>query len=211
MPWLTRVKYRAGPDWNPDRAGSRGSSAEPVNPRERNREAVDDDTVVVDDATAARTLRRGSLRPIRTLGGRPSRCHRQCDHELAAVAGTVARCLDAAPVQLHELPRQGEADAEPALPLRQRHVELREHLEDRPELVGRNPEPVVGDAHDGVSIRRKDEFLATLGHELRNPLAPIANALEIMRMAANDEAVQRRAHELIERQLAHMVRLIVCS
>ncbi|MFO1399171.1 MAG: ATP-binding protein [Burkholderiales bacterium] len=56
--------------------------------------------------------------------------------------------------------------------------------------------------------RRKDEFLATLGHELRNPLAPIANALEIMRMAANDEAVQRRAHELIERQLAHMVRLI---
>jgi signal transduction histidine kinase len=56
--------------------------------------------------------------------------------------------------------------------------------------------------------RRKDEFLATLGHELRNPLAPLRNALEIMRLAAaNPEAVDA-ARGMMERQLRHMVRLI---
>jgi signal transduction histidine kinase len=56
--------------------------------------------------------------------------------------------------------------------------------------------------------RRKDEFLATLAHELRNPLAPIRNALEIMRLAsANTEAVER-ARAMMDRQVGQMVRLI---
>ena len=52
--------------------------------------------------------------------------------------------------------------------------------------------------------RRKDEFLAMLGHELRNPLAPIVTALELMRMrgAAGREA------QIIERQIGHLVRLV---
>jgi PAS domain S-box-containing protein len=55
--------------------------------------------------------------------------------------------------------------------------------------------------------RRKDEFLATLAHELRNPLAPIRNALEIMRLSSDAEA-HAEARQMMERQLGQMVRLI---
>ncbi|HXJ23105.1 MAG TPA: ATP-binding protein [Polyangia bacterium] len=55
--------------------------------------------------------------------------------------------------------------------------------------------------------RLKDEFVATLAHELRNPLAPIRNALELMKRVPTDEAVTR-SREVIERQLSQMVRLI---
>jgi len=56
--------------------------------------------------------------------------------------------------------------------------------------------------------RRKNEFLAMLAHELRNPLAPIRNALHIMRLAgANGEAVASEA-EMMERQVGQMVRLV---
>ncbi|MET0918649.1 MAG: PAS domain S-box protein [Burkholderiales bacterium] len=56
--------------------------------------------------------------------------------------------------------------------------------------------------------RRKDEFLATLAHELRNPLAPISNALQIMRLTTNDSAAVEGARATIERQLPQLVRLI---
>jgi signal transduction histidine kinase len=55
--------------------------------------------------------------------------------------------------------------------------------------------------------RRKDEFLAMLAHELRNPLAPIRNAVEILRIS-EDRAVRERARELIGRQAQHMARLV---
>ena len=62
--------------------------------------------------------------------------------------------------------------------------------------------------------RRKNEFLAMLAHELRNPLAPIRNALQIMRLTAprgserpEDEAV-RSASAMMERQVSQMVRLV---
>ena len=56
--------------------------------------------------------------------------------------------------------------------------------------------------------RRKDEFLATLAHELRNPLAPIRTSLEIMRLAGDNRAAVERAQAMMERQLAQMVRLV---
>jgi PAS domain S-box-containing protein len=56
--------------------------------------------------------------------------------------------------------------------------------------------------------RRKDEFLATLAHELRNPLAPIRNAMRIISAHANADASVGKAKEVVERQLKHMVRLI---
>ena len=58
------------------------------------------------------------------------------------------------------------------------------------------------------SDRRKNEFLAMLAHELRNPLAPIRNALYIMRMAAGDERSVQSAAAMMERQVAQMVRLV---
>lgn len=56
--------------------------------------------------------------------------------------------------------------------------------------------------------RRKDEFLATLGHELRNPLAPMMNALELMRMYENDPPQLFRLREIISRQTRLMSRLV---
>src|SRR4030095_11282429 len=55
--------------------------------------------------------------------------------------------------------------------------------------------------------QRKDEFLATLAHELRNPLAPIRNGLQIMR-TTKDAAAIARAQVMMERQLQQMVRLV---
>jgi PAS domain S-box-containing protein len=56
--------------------------------------------------------------------------------------------------------------------------------------------------------RRKDEFLATLAHELRNPLAPLRNGLHIMRLAGDDPAAVEQARAMMERQLQQLVRLI---
>ena len=55
---------------------------------------------------------------------------------------------------------------------------------------------------------RKNEFLATLAHELRNPLAPLRNGLEVLRLAADDVACRQRVQEMMERQLGQVVRLI---
>ncbi|HRI50154.1 MAG TPA: PAS domain S-box protein, partial [Pseudomonadota bacterium] len=55
--------------------------------------------------------------------------------------------------------------------------------------------------------RRKDEFLATLAHELRNPLAPVRTGLHLLRVTPPGEAAQA-VREMMDRQLAHMVRLI---
>ena len=56
--------------------------------------------------------------------------------------------------------------------------------------------------------RRKDEFLATLAHELRNPLAPLRNSLELMKLAGGDAGLVESARSTAERQVAQMVRLI---
>jgi signal transduction histidine kinase/ActR/RegA family two-component response regulator len=56
--------------------------------------------------------------------------------------------------------------------------------------------------------RERNAFLSTLAHELRNPLAPIRNAVQIMREADNDLSTVAAARNMIERQLKHLVRLI---
>lgn len=55
--------------------------------------------------------------------------------------------------------------------------------------------------------RRKDEFLAMLGHELRNPLAPIRTGLELIRVGGNTPAAVNRVRQMLERQVEHIVRL----
>src|SRR5262249_47512395 len=56
--------------------------------------------------------------------------------------------------------------------------------------------------------RRKDQFLATLAHELRNPLAPIRNGLQILKLAAGTEPLVQRTTQIMERQMSHLVRLV---
>ncbi len=56
--------------------------------------------------------------------------------------------------------------------------------------------------------RRKDEFLATLAHELRNPLAPIRNAVEIMRLAGDNREAIDRSREVMDRQATQLARIV---
>jgi len=81
-----------------------------------------------------------------------------------------------------------------ALRARERQYQIRTHLHE------------LESARDDQSrnARRKDEFLAMLGHELRNPLAPIRNALHLLGSGGNDENVRA----MMERQVDHMVRLV---
>ncbi|HEY0930498.1 MAG TPA: PAS domain S-box protein [Gemmatimonas sp.] len=63
-------------------------------------------------------------------------------------------------------------------------------------------------AHLSDADRRKDEFLATLAHELRNPLAPLRNGVEILRLAAPSPEIIERTRGMMERQLGQLVRLV---
>jgi signal transduction histidine kinase/CheY-like chemotaxis protein len=56
--------------------------------------------------------------------------------------------------------------------------------------------------------RRKDEFLATLAHELRNPLAPIRSSLAVLRLTGPRDPATERVYEILERQVNHLVRLV---
>jgi signal transduction histidine kinase/ActR/RegA family two-component response regulator len=59
-----------------------------------------------------------------------------------------------------------------------------------------------------LANRRKDEFLAMLAHELRNPLAPISSAADLLRLAGPESALVRQTSEIITRQVKHMTGLI---
>ena len=85
----------------------------------------------------------------------------------------------------------------------------------------KSPGPVrVVVSHENVTLRkkseialceanrRKDEFLATLAHELRNPLAPLRNGLEVLKSAGRDPAAAEATCAMMERQLGQMVRLV---
>jgi signal transduction histidine kinase/DNA-binding response OmpR family regulator len=71
-----------------------------------------------------------------------------------------------------------------------------------------NAERVAAEAKLQEASRRKDEFLAMLSHELRNPLAPLRNALELVRRVAPQEARLNWAGEVMDRQLRHLTRLV---
>jgi PAS domain S-box-containing protein len=59
-----------------------------------------------------------------------------------------------------------------------------------------------------VADRRKDEFLAMLAHELRNPLAPIRNVVQLMRLKGTDDPDMQWAREVVERQVQQLTRLV---
>ncbi|HEY7164857.1 MAG TPA: PAS domain S-box protein [Candidatus Binatia bacterium] len=63
-------------------------------------------------------------------------------------------------------------------------------------------------AHLSEADRRKDEFLAMLAHELRNPLAPISNAVHLLRMGDGDMETLHLASEMLERQVGQITRLV---
>ncbi|MFN3653269.1 MAG: ATP-binding protein [Armatimonadota bacterium] len=88
-----------------------------------------------------------------------------------------------------------------------RHVaEQAEGLAQALDVARRNLEGALREARD--ADRRKNEFLAMLGHELRNPLAPVLSALEVMRSLGTSDPALSRAREVIERQVHSLTRLV---
>lgn len=96
--------------------------------------------------------------------------------------------------ELHEV---GEAIAKAA---RQRHA-----IEAEREDLLRREQQARGEAE--AANQAKDQFLAMLGHELRNPLAALSNASSLLSQAPHDGKVAVRAREVIQRQVAHLARL----
>jgi signal transduction histidine kinase len=89
-----------------------------------------------------------------------------------------------------------------ALQQRRHEAELEEKVRERTE------ELAEANARLREEARRKNDFIAMLAHELRNPLAPIRNALEIMRLTGNDPESVEQGRAMLERQVGQMVRLI---
>jgi signal transduction histidine kinase len=58
------------------------------------------------------------------------------------------------------------------------------------------------------AVRSRDEFLAMLAHELRNPLAPMRNSVYVLRMLRNEDSLLRSNIDILERQVEHMVRMV---
>jgi signal transduction histidine kinase/ActR/RegA family two-component response regulator len=85
-----------------------------------------------------------------------------------------------------------------ALRARNRQYEIETHL--------RRLEQARDD--EMLAVKRKDEFLAMLAHELRNPLAPIRNALHVLSIDDNDPERRAMLRSMMERQVDHMVRLV---
>ncbi len=85
----------------------------------------------------------------------------------------------------------------------ERRVQERTH-----ELAARNTELRLSEDRLREADRRKDEFLATLAHELRNPLAPIRSAVGVLQSVSVSDEDRLEAQLIIERQVSHMARLI---
>jgi signal transduction histidine kinase/ActR/RegA family two-component response regulator len=85
-----------------------------------------------------------------------------------------------------------------AIRARTRQYQIRGHLEERE----RATEALR------AADRRKDEFLATLGHELRNPLAPLLTGVHLLRLKAMQDPAITQMTDVMERQVSHLVRLV---
>ena len=95
------------------------------------------------------------------------------------------------------------------------HAELEQRIAERERAereLRENHLRLEEEQHVGEALReadrRKDEFLATLAHELRNPLAAIGTAMELMRHLRNDDEKAAWARDMTTRQVAHLSRMI---
>jgi PAS domain S-box-containing protein len=85
-------------------------------------------------------------------------------------------------------------------------VDVTDHVRSRQQIERAHAERAELLAELTAASQAKDEFLAMLGHELRNPLSPIVTSLQLMRLRGEEAALRER--EIIERQVGHLVRLV---
>ncbi|MBX9583697.1 MAG: response regulator [Gemmataceae bacterium] len=116
------------------------------------------------------------------------------DRRLEALLGVGAVSLLKRPLDLIAF----RAAVRSALRDRNRQYQVRDHLVE----LGRQAEALR------EADRRKDEFLAMLAHELRNPLAPVRNGVALLRAGGADPAAVARVGESMERQVGHLARLV---
>ena len=86
--------------------------------------------------------------------------------------------------------------------------QARYEAELKKQVAARTKDLEIANAALKDADRRKNQFLATLAHELRNPLAPIRNALQIMKIAKDNPTVIEQSRAIVERQVRHMIRHI---
>jgi PAS domain S-box-containing protein len=86
--------------------------------------------------------------------------------------------------------------------LRQAHDDLEVKVAERTRALSE------ANAQLAEAGRRKDQFLAMLAHELRNPLAPVMNGLQILRLSEADQVAVEHARDMMERQIRHLSRLV---
>ena len=100
--------------------------------------------------------------------------------------------------------------------LRQLHRDLEQRVVERTAALAAANEALASEiaerkkAEEGLqqAAVRKDEFLAMLAHELRNPLAPIRNGLHILQIQGTDPEMKTRARDMIERQVCHLTKIV---
>jgi two-component system, sensor histidine kinase len=142
----------------------------------------------------ARRMQAGITQPLAAVTGVAREVMQRRDFSLRVPdqhGGEIGVLVDAFNDMLAEIGRRSEA-----LQQANRTLEREMHVRERAEDALR------------VADKRKDEFLATLAHELRNPLAPIRTGLDILRLRSGDAAATQRATDIMERQLRQMVRLV---
>ncbi|WP_256077523.1 ATP-binding protein [Massilia sp. YIM B04103] len=145
-------------------------------------------------ALVASRLQEGITRPLAAVTGVAREVRQRRDFSLRvpqAGSGEIATLVDAFNDMLAEVGRRSYA-------LQEANRTLEHEM-----AVRQSAEHALLQAD-----RRKDEFLATLAHELRNPLAPIRTGLDIMRINAADGKAIDKARAIMERQLKQMVRLV---
>lgn len=145
-------------------------------------------------ALFAAWLQRAVTEPIASVTGAARRVIERRDFSQRVLRTTedeIGVLVDAFNAMLTEVGRRAEA-------LEQTNRTLEHEMSER-----RSAEDALR-----VADRRKDEFLATLAHELRNPLAPLRNGLEILRLAGQDPDKAQLVREMMQRQLNQMVRLV---
>ncbi len=76
------------------------------------------------------------------------------------------------------------------------------------ELVREATQALRGEEQARGEARRRDEFLCVLAHELRNPLSPIRNALQVLRLRGDDQVLRTWAQELLNRQVGHLTHMV---
>ena len=152
------------------------------------------------------------------MNGMPAAAHlgRRMEELLPSLAPAVTRCIDevfATGIAVGNVEAMGETPREPGVtrvwlngfyPVRDRANRVVTVGCWATEITGlKQAEQVLRDAD-----RRKDQFLATLAHELRNPLAPVRNAVRVLQRDDAPDSMKSAACEMIDRQTGHMVRLV---